>query len=137
MVVLLAERPLDDRIALMDDHSTAKVDDAALPGPRPGDRLTVRHHTGTAIIEVFDPMEGEFTEPIALPRPPEGPTLDEVERYLLDNRFRIVGQWHSLGHEQLIADVEFIGFSEGSPEALGAVPRIALGNALLTVTESE
>ncbi|WP_280302325.1 hypothetical protein [Nocardia neocaledoniensis] len=95
----------------MDDHFlTANVDDAAPPAPRAGDRLTVRHHTGTAIVEVFDPMEGEFAEPIALPRPPEGPTLDAVERYLLDNRFRVVGQWHPLGHEQLIADVEFIGF---------------------------
>lgn len=85
------------------------------PEPTAGERLTVLHHPGTSIVEVWDP-EDDSGEPIALPQPPASPSLADIDNYLLSNRFRRVGPWrHNDAFDT--ADIEFLGFAhDPTPE---------------------
>lgn len=99
------------------DNNSQKVTPSeewdGLPEPKVGDRLWVQHWPGSDLIEVFDPAEGDCPQqPIALPKSPECETLEQVEKYLLDNRLRMIGTWTPYDEDMLYADLEWMGFED-------------------------
>ncbi|WP_280216684.1 hypothetical protein [Nocardia neocaledoniensis] len=87
---------------------TSRTDQDEVPEAKAGDRASVHFDLGSNSLRIFATGDGQFDEPTELTTPTENPSLTEVAEYLLEQRFRVLGEWHIEG-EQAIADVEFLG----------------------------
>lgn len=94
-----------------DNYVTPVTDQDELPEAKAGDRASVHFDLGSDTLRIFSSEEAEFGEPTDLTTPTENPSLEEVAQYLLEQRFRVIGEWQIDG-EQAIADVEFLGFAD-------------------------